>query len=111
MTNKDTSVTPPSIDTLKKRAITGAAIGMGFTLLFILTADNADPSWSKYWFIKPLLLTPFVTALGGTCFFYLEQIFFYNGWKKSIAMAIGVVGFIISLWLGMVLGFNGTYWN
>lgn len=111
MTDKNTSVAPPSLTTLKKRAIIGAAIGLVLTFLFILSADKADSSWSKLWFIKPLMLTPFATAMGGAFFYYIEQLFFFNGWKKPLAIIIGLIGFVVSLWLGMVLGFNGTYWN
>lgn len=111
MTNKNTSVTTPSLSTLKKRAIIGWVIGLVLTSLFIFSADNADPAWSKLWFIKPLALTPIATAMGGAFYFYIEQLFLFNGWSKPLAVIIGLVGFVVSLWLGMVLGFNGTYWN
>lgn len=111
MTIENTSATLPSLTTLKKRAIIGWAIGFVFTALFIFSADKADASWSKLWFIKPFLLTPIATAMGGAFYYYVEQLFFFNGWKKPLAIIIGLVGFVVSLWLGMVLGFNGTYWN
>lgn len=111
MTKENTSVTPPSLATLKKRAIIGATIGLVITFIFIISADKADASWSKLWFIKPLVLTPLATAVGGAFYYYIEQLFFFNGWKKALAIIIGLIGFVVSLWLGMVLGFNGTYWN
>ena len=111
MTNENTSVNPPSLTDLKRRALIGAGIGLLITALFIYSADNADPTWSKFWFIKPFILTPLATAMGGAFFFYVEKLFFFNGWNKALAIIIGLLGFVVSLWLGMVLGFNGTYWN
>ena len=111
MTNEKASLSPPSLATLGRRTLVGAAIGLLLTSLFIFSADNADPAWSKLWFIKPLVLTPIATAMGGAFYFYIEQLFFFNGWNKPLAVIIGLVGFVVSLWLGKVLGFNGTYWN
>lgn len=33
------------------------------------------------------------------------------GVNKTVAMILSVVIFIIGLWLGIVLGLDGTYWN
>ena len=36
---------------------------------------------------------------------------YQGGWSKIIAVVIGLIGFIIAIWLGAVLGLNGTLWN
>lgn len=111
MKNKKTPLTLPPLAHLQRMSIIGGTIGLVLTSLFIFSADNADPAWSKIWFIKPLIITPIATAMGGVFYYYVQQLFYFNGWKKVLAFIIGLIGFIISLWMGMVLGFNGTYWN
>ncbi|HEY9117694.1 MAG TPA: hypothetical protein VIN11_07695 [Roseivirga sp.] len=111
MNNENRTVTPPSIDTLKKRSLMGGLIGLMVTVLFIYSANDANPLWPSLWFVKPVILTPLLTTLGGAFFYYIESIFFTNAWNRPLALIIGFIAFIVSLWLGMVLGFNGTYWN
>ncbi len=111
MTNEKTSLTPPSLPHLLRMALIGGTIGLVLTSLFIFSADSADPAWSKLWFIKPLIITPIATAMGGAFYYYVQHLFFFNGWNKALALIIGLIGFVVSLWLGTVLGFNGTYWN
>ncbi|WP_420386299.1 potassium transporter KefB [Roseivirga sp.] len=96
---------------LRSSLLTGAVIGLTLISLFIVSAGNADPSWARYWFVKPLIITPTATAMGGAFYYFIDHTFEKNGWNKALAFIIGIVGFTVSLWLGTVLGMNGTYWN
>ncbi|HUP13994.1 MAG TPA: hypothetical protein VM187_17360, partial [Niastella sp.] len=94
---------------LTNRMLAGAAIGFVLICLFLISAGHADPFWPKLWFIRPLLIVPFAGAIGGLCNYYL--VYFHNmmGVNKMVAMILSVVIFIIGLWLGSVLGLDGTY--
>lgn len=102
---------PTNKGTLSKRMLAGAGIGLLLICLFLSTAGHPSPFWPKLWILKPLIIVPFAGAIGGLCNYYL--IYFHNimGVNKPVAMILSVVIFIIGLWLGIVLGLNGTYWN
>jgi hypothetical protein len=34
-----------------------------------------------------------------------------GGWIKIVANIVSLLGFIIALWMGTVLGLDGTLWN
>lgn len=94
-----------------KRLLTGAAIGLALISLFFISGGAGDPSWGKYWMIRPLIIVPLAGAGGGLFFYLLEQMAHRGGWMRFLALFLGVLGFIVALWLGSVLGLNGTYWN
>lgn len=93
------------------RAIPGAIIGLGLIIFFLATADKADPAWGRYWMIRPLLVVP-IAAGGGSAFsYFLEPLRKKGGWKMVLALLLSVLVFVIALWLGIVVGLDGTYWN
>ncbi|HEY3403736.1 MAG TPA: potassium transporter KefB [Ohtaekwangia sp.] len=92
------------------RMLVGAAIGFGVIAFFIFPT-NPDPAWSRYWMIRPLLIVPFVGALGGLCNHLLIRFYFLVGLTKTKAWILSVVIFIIGLWIGIVLGLDGTLWD
>ena len=96
---------------LVKRMPIGGTIGLALITLFLISADEADPSWNKLWFIKPLIITPIAAAMGGGFHFYVDKIFSSNNWNSILAFILGILGFVVALWLGTVLGLDGTYWN
>lgn len=96
---------------LSKRMLAGAGIGLLLICLFLSSAGHPNPFWPKLWILRPLIIVPFAGAIAGLCNYYL--VYFHNimGVNKTVAMILSVVIFIIGLWLGIVLGLNGTYWN
>lgn len=89
----------------------GALIGFAIIAVFVFSVDQPKAAWGTYWKLKPLILTPMITAFGGGLFYLIEQAFIRNKWSKGWALVIGAIAFIISLWLGIVLGLNGTLWD
>ncbi|WP_421941290.1 hypothetical protein [Pedobacter sp.] len=102
------SVNPAS---LSKRMLIGAAIGLTLIGIFLYGVNDAKPEWGKFWMIRPLLMVPFAGAMGGLFYYIMDHISYKGGWRKILAIVVSVIGFIIALWLGAVLGLDGTLWD
>lgn len=94
-----------------KRSIIGAAIALVVISLFLFGVNNPKPEWGTFWMLKPLIITPLAGAAGGGATYLVSLLSTQNGWQKALAILVSVVGYIIALWLGIVLGLNGTLWN
>lgn len=97
---------------LRRRLLIGAGIALTLILFFLITAGEPKPEWGKFWRMKPLIIVPLAGAFGGGLFHYIQQ--FIGGqktWTRIAAFLIGVIAFIVTLWIGTVLGLNGTYWD
>ena len=96
---------------LSKRIMIGAAIGLAVISYFVLTANGGNPEWGRFWMIRPLILVPFAGAMGGLVSFFMVQLADLNGWNKVLVNIFSVLVFIIGLWMGIVLGLDGTMWD
>lgn len=96
---------------LMKRMLQGAGIALVLIILFLLSADEPDPSWPKLWFIKPMIIVPIAGATGGVLYYFMDHLRAKGAWQKILAIVLSLIGYIIALWLGTVLGLNGTMWN
>ncbi len=96
---------------LAKPVLLGGGIAFLLISFFVFGVDEPDPAWGKRWMIKPLLITPIVGAVGGVFYFFMDQLSYRNGFNKTVAILLGLLGFVVALWLGIVLGLNGTMWN
>jgi hypothetical protein len=97
--------------TMLKATLVGGTIGLGLILLFLLSAGAGDPAWPKYWQVKPLLVVPIAGGLGGIFYHYMNDVRSRGGWQRIAADILSLVVFLFCLWIGSVLGLNGTYWN
>ncbi len=95
---------------LWKRIVAGAAIGFIFMGVFLMGAEG-EPAWGEYWKVRPMIVAPIAGAMGGVFFFLMEYVGREGGWKKVFCYLVGVMGFIIALWMGIVLGLDGTLWD
>ena len=100
-----------SQSSLIKRMLIGAAIGLAVISLFIFPANGGNPEWGRFWMIKPLLITPFSGAMGGLVSYFMAQLAEINRWNKVLVTICSAIIFIIGLWMGIVLGLNGTMWD
>ncbi len=107
-TNISPSVYPGS---LLKRMLLGAVIGLVPISFLLLSVDEPNPSWPEYWMIRPLIITPLVVAGAGLCFHFLDKYRYENGWNKTLITILGIIGHIIAVWLGSVIGLDGTLWD
>lgn len=100
--------------TLKKvviRMAIGALIGFALMALFILPIRDPNPEWGSNWRLRPLTLTPLITAFGFLAFFLKEYIQPKTDGGKILVFLLSALAFVVSLWMGFVLGLVGTLWN
>ncbi len=95
-----------------KRMLVGGGIALAAILVFVLGTPHPNPEWGKYWMIKPLIITPSAGAAGGVLFYFINNVVGYpDRWVKFLGLVLSCIFFIIALWMGLVLGLNGTMWN
>lgn len=112
MINKNnTTAEPLSSPSLSKRMLLGAAIGLILILTFILPVKNPKPEWPSLWMLKPLIVVPLAGAAGGLFYHLMGSIRRQGGWKKVLINIACLIVYIFGLWIGIVLGLNGTLWN
>lgn len=94
-----------------KFAIAGAVLALVLISILVFTVPNPNPAWGNFWFIRPLVITPFITSIGGVCFYFINT-------KKTKSKFLNLLLFLTSalillffLWIGTVLGLDGTLWN
>lgn len=88
----------------------GAGIAL-FVISFFIFGSETNPDWGKLWRIRPLIITPLAGAAGGAFYYFLDQLSFKGRIKKTVAVISGLIIYIIGLWLGIVLGLDGTLWD
>jgi hypothetical protein len=89
----------------------GATIGLMIISLFVFPFDQPDPAWGKFWMIRPLIITPLAGAMGGLCNYFIMNYRFLVGIGKPVAVILSVIVFLVGLWMGVVLGLDGTLWD
>lgn len=95
---------------LGKRMLQGAGIALVLIALFLSGAE-ASPAWPKLWMLRPLTIVPLAGALGGVLYYFMDHLRCQGGWKSVLAFFISITGYLVVLWLGTVLGLDGTLWN
>lgn len=97
---------------LIKRMLLGAGIALVVILLFVLPASmNPNPAWPKLWIIRPLIITPLAGAAGGAFYYFMEYLRSQRGWSKILTIVLSVIVYLIGLWMGTILGLDGTMWD
>ncbi|HEX8516347.1 MAG TPA: potassium transporter KefB [Bacteroidia bacterium] len=107
----DPTIQPVNQSVLTKRILLGAGIALTLIIAFLLAAGEPDPAWGKSWMLKPLLIVPFAGACGGIFFHITDTIRQRGGWRKIAVNILSAIVYIVGLWMGFVLGLNGTMWN
>ncbi len=102
---------PIRLSSLFKGMIIGALIALIVISAFLFSVGESNPEWGKYWMIRPLIIVPLAGAMGGAFFYFMGYLFQKDSWSKALAVVLGIIGYVIGLWLGTVLGLDGTYWN
>lgn len=106
---KTTDSSKPTVS-LAKSMLIGGGIGLLLISFFVFGVDNPNPEWPRFWYIRPLIVTPIAAAMGGAFFFFMDYQA-SRGFNRTLAILMGMVGFLVALWLGSILGLDGTMWN
>lgn len=107
---------PPSLATISPRALLlrmliGAALGLLLIGLLVTGVDQPDPSWGAHWRLRPLTVTPLIAAIAGGALYVPVWLRPQATWLRVLLWVGSGLAFIIGLWLGVVLGLDGTLWN
>lgn len=94
--------------TLGIRMLTGLLIGLAIISFYIFGASDPRPEWGTFWRVRPLIITPLAGAMCGAGNHLLRVLL---PRPRYLAAALGVVVYVVGLWLGTVLGLAGTMWN
>ena len=97
-------------NSLVKGIFIGAGIGL-LVILFFITGADTQPHWPDLWKIRPLIITPLAGAMGGAFFCFSNYLLRRKGLNSLAALLISMIGFVVALWLGIVLGLDGTLWD
>jgi hypothetical protein len=96
---------------LFRRMFIGAAIGLLLIGAFLSTVHHPNPAWGTYWMVRPLIVVPLAGAAGGAFYYFMDYLGNQLGWNKTLVVLISLFVYIVGLWLGSVLGLDGTLWN
>lgn len=96
---------------LANRMLVGGIIALAFIIFFLLQVKNPQPEWGNKWIVKPLIMVPLAGAVGGLVYFFLEYFQKMGGWKKALAIIASIIIYVVGLWMGLVIGLDGTLWN
>lgn len=110
MSQKITHSTLVNPDTIGKHLLIGGSAALLLIGIFLAGAGKPNPEWGKLWIIRPLLIVPLAGIAGGL-FYHLATTRFPQGRRKILAIAVSFFVYVFGLWIGTVLGLNGTYWN
>lgn len=104
-------VFPINSASLIKRMLIGGMIGLALISLFLSGTGDANPEWGKFWWIRPMVIVPLAGAAGGAFNYFVSQQNFQSTTMKIAAAILSLFVFVFGLWIGTVLGLDGTYWN
>ena len=107
----DFTTRPINWGSIVKRLIIGAGIGFFVIAWFVFGVDEPHPDWPANWRIRPLIVTPIAAAFGAAFSYVTDDLRREGGWKSFAAIVLSLFVFIVALWMGIVLGLDGTMWN
>lgn len=95
---------------LVKKMLIGLGIALLVILFFVGGVNEPKPEWPRLWMLRPLIITPLAGAVGGA-FYYFIHSRGYQGWRKVLAYIVSLIVYVFILWIGIVLGLDGTLWD
>ena len=96
---------------LVKPMLLGAGIALTVITIFLLGVREPNPEWGKLWMLRPLIIVPLAGAMGGAFFFLMDYQRQRGNWSKILTYLLSLIGFLFVLWIGIVLGLDGTLWD
>lgn len=100
-----------TLTSIVTKMLIGAVIGFIVISIFVFGVDNPNPAWGENWRVRPLIITPLVCALATQALFLKYLIRFETKIMNDLLYLFSFVLVFIGLWLGIILGLDGTMWN
>ena len=108
----ETNTTPEiNMSSLGKRILIGGGIALVLISFFLYKSGEPDPSWGQMWMLRPLIIVPLAGATGGAFFYFMEYMALRGSLNKVFGFLLAIIVYIVGLWMGTVLGLDGTMWN
>jgi hypothetical protein len=98
------------LESLVKPVLLGTGIALVVICFFIFGVDEPHPEWGTFWRLRPLIITPLAGAVGGAFYAFMDYQA-SRGFNRTGAVVISIIVYCIGLWLGIILGLDGTMWN
>jgi hypothetical protein len=95
---------------VKKFILYPALLGFLLASLFLISVGGGPSDWHPAWMLQPLILVTAAGATAGSIHGGLAPRFFRGKYKILHYAALGLL-YLVAYWMGMVLGFHGTYWH
>ncbi|WP_123864635.1 potassium transporter KefB [Chitinophaga barathri] len=95
---------------LVKRILIAAAIALVLITIFLLPVEGR-PEWGNFWKVRPMIIVPLAGAAGGACSYLLKHLLGDGGRRKILIAILSIVVYVIGLWMGTILGLDGTLWD
>ncbi len=105
------NINPINAGAVIRHFIFGLIIGFIAISFFVFTVDHAPAEWGPRWMIRPLVVTPLVGGLAGLFLYAGKLLETPSKWMKIVAITGSVLAFLILLWIGIILGLDGTMWD
>jgi hypothetical protein len=112
MTQKNTLFTQPvHAALLTRRMLMGAGIALALMSIFLLGVKDPDPQWGKLWMIRPLIVISLAGAGGAAFYHFTGPLRQQGGWIMFGTYLLNAFAFLVALWMGSVVGLDGTLWD
>ncbi len=108
MTHSNNPASQPGQASLVKPMLLGAVVGL--VAFFFFSRGEGKPEWGSLWKIRPLVVLLLSGAFWGVCFNYLVRQKFFP-LSNTATIILGILGLILGMWMGIVVGFDGTMWD
>lgn len=102
---------PINTAALAKRALIGGAIALVLISLFLSGVKHPNPYWPALWYLRPLIIVTLAGATGGIVYYFINHFGSRARWPRIAIVITSLLIYIVGLWMGTVLGLNGTLWD
>ncbi|ETZ22119.1 hypothetical protein [Pedobacter sp. V48] len=111
MKNHQHSPAQPSVPRLIRFVLLGAMIGLAIISFFVFGVGQQNPAWPDNWRIRPLLVVPSAGAVAGLSSYFTVRFGTRLGLNKIILWIPAILLSLFALWIGIILGLDGTLWD
>lgn len=100
-----------STNFIKRPMLIGAGVGLILISFFVFTTRDPRPEWGKLWMIRPLIIVPLAGFLGGAFYYWMAQLSSQKKINRPVTLIFSLIVFMFVLWIGVILGLDGTLWD